>query len=105
MLDSYPDKALVPHLGIFGSNVDRDSIAKDPGIRMASGVIVVGTAPDLQDMDCDLVVGDIIHSINGKNVSNLASLRTIVETFRPGDAIALHIERHHKFSYVVFEAE
>jgi serine protease Do len=105
MLGNDPEKTLIPRLGIFGSDVNREMAVKDPSIRTVSGVMVVGLAPDLQDMDCDLIIDDIIHSVNSVRVVDLASLRRIVQAFKPGDAIALHVERRHRFLYVVFEAE
>lgn len=99
------DKDLIPRLGVFATSVTKELLENDPGIRDVSGVLVHGKAPDLQDVGCDLMLGDIIHAVNGRPIGNMDELRVSLQNVKAGDAIALYIERRHKFLYVAFESE
>ena len=52
-----------------------------------------------------LQVGDVIHEINGRAIESLAGLRSTMDGFKRGDAVALFIERDAKLQYLSFEVE
>jgi S1-C subfamily serine protease len=52
-----------------------------------------------------LAIGDVIRSVNSVPISSVAQLRTTIEAFKPGDAIALQVERMGKLRYVAFEMD
>jgi S1-C subfamily serine protease len=43
--------------------------------------------------------------VNGTFVSSVAELRTMLNGFKPGEAIALQVERNGKLMYVAFEID
>jgi S1-C subfamily serine protease len=43
----------------------------------------------------------VIHAVNGADVANVVALRTALARFRPGDPVALHIERRGQYQYLV----
>jgi S1-C subfamily serine protease len=53
----------------------------------------------------DLRVGDVITSVNGQPVSDAEHLRQDIVGFKPGDAVALEVERRGVLQYVAFEME
>ena len=57
------------------------------------------------DVQPELVVGDVIRSVNGTPVSSVAELRIMLNGFKTGDAIALQVERNGKLMYVAFEMD
>jgi S1-C subfamily serine protease len=60
---------------------------------------------DLGRIDTGLQAGDVIHEINGNFVISVEALRSAVEHLKPGDPVALLIERGGKLQYVAFEME
>jgi S1-C subfamily serine protease len=50
-------------------------------------------------------VGDVIRSVNAVSITSLAQLSAIIDGFKPGDAIALQVERKGKLMYVAFEMD
>jgi S1-C subfamily serine protease len=57
------------------------------------------------DTQPDLSVGDVIRSVNAVSITSLAQLSAIIDAFKPGDAIALQVERKGKLMYVAFEMD
>ncbi len=55
--------------------------------------------------DSGLKAGDVIRSINQTQIDSLKTLRKVVRAFKPGDAVALQVERDGKLSYLSFEME
>jgi len=88
------DDNLVSKLGIVGS----------PSGSSSSGVEVVARLRGA-DTQAELVVGDVIRSINSVPVTSVAQLRGILEGFKQGDAVALRVERKGKPMYVAFEMD
>jgi S1-C subfamily serine protease len=75
------------------------------GTRAQSGVIVAGLLSGEPATLADLRVGDVITSLNGKPVSDADHLRQEIVSFKPGDVVALAVERHGVTQYVAFEME
>jgi serine protease Do len=96
---------LLPQLAILGLTVDSTIRKMAPDLREPSGVIVVGRAADLIGPDTGLTAGDVIHSLNGKPVDSVDTLRGMLQQAKAGDALALQIERAGQFSYISFELE
>jgi serine protease Do len=100
-----PAKSLIPKLGVLGVAIDKQSGALVGDLRRASGVIVAARVEDLGRIDTGLQAGDVIHEINGNFVISVEALRSAVEHLKPGDPVALLIERGGKLQYVAFEME
>ena len=67
-------------------------------------MIVAARAADATQ-ETGLKAGDIIHAINGTKVETLEGLRTVVGRLKPGDSVALQIERDEILMFVSFELE
>ncbi len=95
-----PSVSLVPRLGILGVEIDRD-LAKELGeLRIKAGVIVAGRAADPARIESGLIPGDVIHSFNGVPVATLDGLRDLVSHLKPGEAVAMQIERDQALMYL-----
>jgi len=47
----------------------------------------------------------VIHAFNGAKIDSLEGLRTAVGRLKPGDSVALQIERDEILMYLSFELE
>ena len=101
-----PDRNLVPKIGILGLDLDSKLVhSMTPHPRGTEGVVVaVSTSSSLHSEE-HFHPGDVIYSVNGTPVKDLASLRQQVEPLRVGDAVVAHVERHGHLLYVAFEVE
>jgi serine protease Do len=89
-----PRQNLVPRLGILGMTLDRRVAEALPVVRVPSGVVVVSTEADAIDpREGGLAAGDVIFSLNGNLISDLAQLRTVLERLTAGDPVVLQLER------------
>ena len=52
-----------------------------------------------------LVIGDVIRSVNAATITSVAQLRAVLDNSKPGDPIALQVERKGKLMYVAFEMD
>jgi S1-C subfamily serine protease len=57
------------------------------------------------DAEPELATGDVIRSVNNVPITSVAQLRTMIDGFKSGDAIALEVERNGKPIYVAFEMD
>src|ERR1700751_3266830 len=90
-------------LGIVGSAFRRGAIG--PHARGSTSGVLVTAKLSGTDMQPELVIGDVIRSVNGVSVTAVAPLRVMLDNFKPGDAIALQVERKGKLMYVAFEMD
>jgi S1-C subfamily serine protease len=97
-----PQKNLVRSLGIMGTTVTGD-MKHTEKLRIASGVVVIARTAD--PTEADLQAGDVIHSINNTQVSDLEALRYQLAKLKHGNAVVLLVERSGGFQYVSFEAD
>jgi serine protease Do len=97
-----PQKNLVRSLGIMATTVT-DEMKNTDKLRIASGVVVIARTAD--PTEADLQAGDVIHSINNTQVSDLDALRDQLAKLKHGNAVVLLIERSGGFQYVSFEAD
>jgi serine protease Do len=93
----------VEKLGVVGSAWQRGP-AERHSKSSSAGVLVTAKLSG-SDMQPGLVVGDVIQSVNGTPVSSIAALRAMLNGFKPGDAIALQVERNGKLMYVAFDMD
>ncbi len=100
-----PAKSLIPRLGFLGVGIDKQTAALVGDLRRPSGVIVAARVEDPRRIDTGLEAGDVIHEMNGTSVLSVDALRSAVAGLKPGDSVALLIERGGKLQYVSFEME
>jgi serine protease Do len=99
------DAALIPQFAIFAIEMNDKIRAMIPDLRISSGVMVVARAVDSLGLDTGLAAGDIIHSLNRANIDSLNSLNAALKQLKPGDAVAMQIERQGHLEYLSFEME
>jgi len=100
-----PEKNAVPALGVFVLEMDDDLAKLIPGLRKQYGVVVAARMADAPFWASQFQPGDVIHSVNGTLIKDLAQFRSIVDTLKPESPIAFQIERMGKLSYLAFEKE
>ena len=96
-----PAKNLVGPLGILGLELNLDLAKTLPELRLPTGVVVAAKTLGASG-EIPLQIGDVIHGVNGKPITTLAELRDSMGKLKPGDAVALLIERYAQMIYVAF---
>jgi serine protease Do len=101
-----PEDNLVPKLGILAIGIDKTLAAMLPGLRNDYGVVVAAgsSATDLTS-GTGLQPGDVIYSVNQAPVATVEALRKKVAEFKPGDEVAMQIERSGRLMFVSIEIE
>jgi serine protease Do len=105
LLDLADSRNLVPQLGILVATIDDKVRAMAGELRIPSGVVVLGRAADLLGPNLGLTTGDVIHSINNRPLDTVDSLRGALSQMKPGDSVALQVERQGKLKFVSFELD
>ena len=95
------EKNLVQPLGILGVEIDRRVAAMARGLRDPIGIIVAARAAGATS-EVPLAVGDVIRSLNGKEMTTLDGLRSALKTLQPGAPVTLQIQREGRLMYVSF---
>jgi serine protease Do len=99
------EKSLVPGLGILAVDFTGDLLKNISALRIPSGVIVLGRAADFITPETGLQTGDIIHSLNTTAITSLDTLRTAVQSLKPGSPVVLQVERTDGLTYLSFDME
>jgi len=102
---SDPSKDLIPKLGIVGTTVTPELADTVGGARRLSGVLVTATVANRFAVDSGLQEGDIIHALNRTSIKSMDDLRAAFNQLKPGDPVAMQIERNGRLSYLAFEME
>jgi serine protease Do len=100
-----PTKDLIPRLGIVGLTVSAGVRSLLGDLRIPSGVVVASIVADQLAVDSGLLVGDVIHSLKGTEITSVDNLRKAFNNLKPGEAAAMQVERNGKLTYVSFEME
>jgi len=101
-----PEDNLVPRLGILAIGIDKTLAAMLPGLRNSYGVVVAaGSSATDFTSGTGLQPGDVIYSVNQAPVATVEALRKKVDEFKPGDEVAMQIERSGKLMFVAIEIE
>jgi len=101
-----PEHNLIPQLGILGLALD-ESVQKLLSVppRISRGVMVVSIDPENAPSESRLLPGDIIHTLNRKDIESLDDLRGAVSTLKSGDAVVVQVERGGGLSFVAFDLD
>jgi len=99
-----PDN-LVPGLGVVGISLNGQLRQLIPDLRIPRGVVVAAKTPTGALLGEGPQPGDVIHSVNGQPIDDVASLRQKLGEVKPGSPIVLQIERDGQLSYLVLESE
>jgi len=63
------------------------------GIEPGSGAESAGLIPTRRAENGAILLGDIIESVNGKQVSSVSDLQLILDSLRPGQTVSCHVRR------------
>jgi serine protease Do len=96
---------LLPQLGVVGISLDKQLREMLPDLRIEAGVVVAAKTPAASLLGDSPEPGDVIHSVNGEPVDDVASLRQKLRSIKPGTPVVLQIERDGQMSYLVLESE
>jgi serine protease Do len=96
------DENMVAKLGIVVS-AQKHGAAGRPSGESSSGVLVAALRG--ADTQPELAAGDVIRSVNAVPINSVAQLRAMIDGFKPGDAVALQVERKGKLMYMAFEMD
>jgi S1-C subfamily serine protease len=94
------EKNLIPALGILAVEVNKTVASLLPPLRFPNGVLVAARAAESPPGIDPLQPGDVIYTLNGARTNTLSSLRARADTFSPGDAVVLQVERGGALRYV-----
>jgi serine protease Do len=97
-----PERNLVPELDIVAIDFSRELGSMMPAVRDRTGVVVAGARPASAGAD-GLRPGDVIHSMNGRGVADLNSLRRMLAELSPYATVVLHIERQGRLRFVTMD--
>ena len=99
-----PEQNLVEKVGLLCLNLDENIARMLPNLRINSGVIV-GARQTGSRQAAGFLPGDVIHSVNGKTVMNLADLKREIQALLPLSPVVIQVERRGIFTLIVFEIE
>ena len=91
-------------LGILAVNLDEKVTPFLPNMRKLSGVVVAGTLGG-EDSQSPLEPGDVIYEVNNQPVRGLKDLHATLGSRKPGQPLAVQVERQGQLQFVVMEAE
>ena len=97
------EETAVPRLGIMVSG-RKPELTEEKSKHINGGVMVIAQLRGI-DPEPQLNAGDVIRSINAISITSATQLRTVLDSFHSGDAIALHVERKGKLMYIAFELD
>ena len=97
-----PTTDSIPALGIIGIGTNRRVEELLGPLRLPLGVAVAAVIPTTSGVTTGLQPSDVIHAVNGDLVNSFAEFRSRLELLKPGDPIALLIERGGRVMYLAF---
>jgi S1-C subfamily serine protease len=96
---------LVSKLGMMGLTVSEQLRKLLPELRIPSGVVVAARTGNSDYWGDDLKQGDVIHTVNSKAITDVASLRAAISAIPSSTPVILQIEREGILSYLVLETD
>jgi serine protease Do len=97
------DNNLLPRMGIFVLDLDAILTERLPALRKPAAVMVAARVMDMAGLAELFQVGDLIDTLNGKAVANLADLRIGIDSLKSGDPVVFQIQRQGRLAYIEFE--
>ena len=77
-----------------------------PSLRRQTGVVVVRPTADAPySQQGALESGDVIHSLNGRDIANIAAAKAALAAVKIGSAVVLQVEREGALLYIAFRAQ
>jgi serine protease Do len=99
-------KQTVEGLGIIGIDLTPAIAQLLPSLRRKSGVVVVRPTADAPySQQGALESGDVIHSLNGRDIANIDGAKAALAAVKIGSAVVLQVEREGSLLYVAFRTQ
>ncbi len=96
---------LIRQLGVLALTIDSQVMVVLPELRRLKGIAVGAIPTEYSAANPGLQAGDVIYEVNGQRVESVTQLNSLLSQKKPGDAIALLVERDGTLSFVPFERE
>jgi serine protease Do len=100
-----PETNLLPRVGLLALTLDERLLPLLGPLRTRAGVVVAGVSGEGVYWQEPILPGDVIISANRQPVTNIDGLKSVLGTLRPGDALALQIERKGELLFLAVEIE
>ncbi|HBY59706.1 MAG TPA: peptidase S1 [Solibacterales bacterium] len=94
---------LIPQLGVLVVELTPRVLERLTPLRKEIGVLVAARAADAPFMEGGFRAGDVIYAINREAVAAISDLRAALGRYKPGDALAVQIERNGKLMFLSLE--
>ena len=98
------EKNLVAPLGILGVEIDQRIASMARGLRAPYGVIVAARTAGAT-ADVPLEMGDVIRTLNGKQMNTLDDLRSTLRSLPAGAPVTLQLQREGRLIYLAFNLD
>jgi serine protease Do len=99
-------KQTVEGLAIVGIDLTPAIAALLPSLRRQSGIVVVRPTADAPySQQGALESGDVIYSLNGRDIANIDAVKTALAAVKIGSAVVLQVEREGSLLYIAFRAQ
>jgi serine protease Do len=98
------EENLLSELGIFAVDLTpalREQLS--PVRSEIGGVLVAARHADAPLIEDGFHAGDVIYKMNRTNVNSVDALREMLKKMKPGDAVAVQVERAGKLRFISFE--
>jgi serine protease Do len=92
---------LVPRLGILDNDINETVLKMISELRKPAGVLVAARVADLPGAEENLAPGDLIISLNGKEIPNVETLRQLLGNMQSGSPVVLQIQREDLLKFIV----
>ena len=98
------EENLVPELGIFAVDLTATLRSQLQPVRsQKGGVLVAARHADTPLIEDGFKAGDILYALNARPVASVADLRARLKRLKPGNAVAVQVERAGKLRFISFE--
>lgn len=99
------DQDSIPSLGIVGVTTSKQIEEIIGPLRLPLGIAVAARIPTTSGIETGLQPSDVIHAVNDTFVKSVAEFRSALAQLKPGDPVALLIERGGQIQYVAFNLD
>jgi serine protease Do len=96
---------LVPRLGILVIDINEPVLKMISELRKPAGVLVAARVAGLLGSEESLKPGDLIISLNGKEVTNGETLRGLLGDIQVGSPVVLQIQRENQLRFIVLDLQ
>jgi serine protease Do len=94
---------LVGRLGILAIDLNQQLLKMVPAERKPARIVVGARVAGLPGSEAELTVGDLIISLNGKAIPNVATLRADLGKLPSGSPVVFQIQRGDQLRFIVLD--